>query len=67
MRTDMVKHRDEVRLKRHGVSGYPEILRLGAFVTHVQRNDGTLKQLVRWHVVFDGEAEVDDALGHVYS
>jgi hypothetical protein len=58
---DVIDHTDEVCLKRHSVARHAEIVRFRALVTHMHRVHRSLKQFMRWHVVFDEKREIDDA------
>ncbi len=64
MGADMVEHGDEIGLEGHGVAGHAEIERLRLLVAQMRGDDRALEELVRRHVVFDGDAEIDDALAH---
>ncbi len=64
---DVVQHPNEISLERHCIARHAEICSLCAFVTHMDRDNWPLKQLVCRHVIFNGETEIDDTLSHGHS
>jgi hypothetical protein len=67
MRADVIEHRDEVRLERHGIAFNAKSEGLRTLMRHVRREDGALEQLVRRHVVLDRQAQIHNLLGHAAS
>jgi hypothetical protein len=64
MGTDVVEHGDEIGLERHGVALDAELHRFGAFMGQVIGDDRPLEELVSRHVVFNQQAQIDDAPCH---
>jgi hypothetical protein len=64
---DVIECGNEVRLERHRVVGHAKIEGLGALVAQVGSDDRPLEKLVCGHIVFNQEAEVDNALCHLLS
>jgi hypothetical protein len=63
----VIERSDEVCLERHGIAGHAEIEGLGGLVAEMGGGDRPLEKLMRRHVVLDEEAEVDNALCHVFA